>query len=83
MGLLDFIFGGDHPIVRQARNSQSISTEVDSVFYRYNRRDDEFDVGVIHGANSRRLVLRSYDTEGDADHAAGCLADYLGVGIVE
>lgn len=79
MGLLDAIFGNS--IVNQARNSQAVSTEVWAAFYRWNKRDNEYDVGVRHGANERMLILRSYRDEADAADAADALADHYDVGV--
>lgn len=79
MGFLDALFGNS--IVSQARNSQAVSTEVASAFYKWNQRDGEYDVGVRHGANDRMLILRSYRDEAAAADAADQLAAHYGVGV--
>lgn len=78
--ILGGIFGGlfgEHDVVSAARDS--ITGDVQAAFYKYDRRYDEFDVGVVVGGEL--IAIHAYETEGDADHAAGALARYYGVGI--
>lgn len=77
-GLFGGLFGGEHECVRSARDN--IVGEVSAAFCRYNRRADEYEVGIID-SDGDRVALFGYETEGDADHAAGALARYYNVGI--
>lgn len=78
--ILGGIFGGlfgEHPVVTDTRDI--IAGAPEAAYYRYDRSADSFDVGVV--VDSELISIHNYETEGDADHAAGALARHYGVGI--